>query len=73
MGAFSEPSEAPEQRFWQNKLDISLKKLSRNQIEETKNGGKFEFQTFIAIFGRKLNENVENVISDSSQDGHLGI
>ena len=54
MGAFSEPSEAPEQRFWQNKLDISLKKLSRNQIEETKNGGKFEFQTFTAIFGRKL-------------------
>ena len=43
------------------------------QIEETKNGGKFEFQTFIAIFGRKLNENVENVISDTSQEGHLGI
>ena len=54
MGAFSEPSEAPEQRFWQNKLDISLKKLSRNQIEETKNGGKFEFQTLTAIFGRKM-------------------
>ena len=43
MGAFSEPSEAPEQRFWQKTLIFLLYRAIPEQIKETKNGGKFKY------------------------------